>query len=158
FLAAGVTSLSYGFYLRTFPDQGSGENRSENSKSNAWLFKNRSRPEPEPHSWTAQFQIITTIIIDIALIFWALPIYANIAGQQAGKELASNLGVLPKVVVYSETSLGLMDPGIRTELIGKSITQYRYRYSNLRLLLYSDGRYLLIPDTWKPGRDPVFLL
>jgi hypothetical protein len=158
FLAAGITFLSYGFYIRTLGDQGPGENGSENPKANAWPIKKQSRPKPETHGWTAQFQIIVTLLIDIALIFWAVAVYANVAGQQAGKELASNLEVLPKVVVYSETSLGLTDPGVRTELIGQSITQYRYRYSNLRLLLYSAGRYLLIPDTWKQGRDPVFLL
>jgi len=150
FLAVGVTFLSYGFYVRRFWNKSSAENRRENPK--------RSHPKPETHIWAPQFQIIVTLLVDIALIFWAVAVYANVAGQQAGKELASNLGVLPKVVVYSETSLGLADPGVRTELIGQRITQYRYRYSNLRLLLYSAGRYLLIPDSWKQRRDPVFLL
>jgi hypothetical protein len=109
FLAIGVTLVSYGFYLYRFWAQGSSESRSSHPKPSAWPIKQRPHPEHDTGSRVAQFQIIATLVVDIALIFWAVAVYANIVGQQAGKQLASNLEVLPRVVVYSETSLGLTD-------------------------------------------------
>ncbi len=98
------------------------------------------------------------VVLDVFLIFWAVSVYASISGQQVGEQLASNLQAQPGVVVYSEMSLGLTAPGVTVARLSDSGSQYRYQYSELRLLLYSGGRYFLLSDDWEQGRDPVFLL
>jgi hypothetical protein len=98
------------------------------------------------------------VVLDVVLIFWAVAVQANISGQQVGEQLASNLQAQPSVVVYSQQSLGLTAPSVKVARLSGDGYQYRYRYSELRLLLYSDDRYFLLPDGWEQGRDPVFLI
>jgi hypothetical protein len=135
FLAAGVTLAGYGFYIRRL-----------------------AQHDSPSRGWTGRTQAIVLVILNVSLIFWIVSDYATIAGQQVGEQLASHLQAQPGVVVYSKMSLGLTAPGVTVARLPGSDNPYRYRYSNLRLLLYSDGRYFLLPYGWKQGRDPVFLL
>lgn len=132
--SVGVTLVGYGFHIRRF-----------------------TQPNPQPHKWSARIQIATLVGLNIAFIFWAVAVYANVTGQQAAEQLASHLGEQPGVTIYSEKSLGFTTP-IKVQQLPGHDSQYRYRYSNLKLLLYSSGRYFLAPDGWKRGRDPVFLI
>jgi hypothetical protein len=132
--AVGVTLVAYGFHIRSFV-----------------------QPNLQPHKWSARTQTATLVILNIALIFWAVAAYANITGQRAGELLASNLTAQPSVIIYSEKSLGLTTP-VKVQQLPGNDSQYRYRYSNLKLLLYSTGQYFLVPDNWKRGHDPVFLI
>jgi uncharacterized membrane protein len=132
--AVGVTLVAYGFHIRSFV-----------------------QPSPQSHKWPAKTQTATLVILNVALIFWAVAAYANITGQQAGEQLASNLAAQPSVTIYSEKPLGLTTP-VKVQQLPGNDSQYRYRYSNLKLLLYSAGQYFLVPDDWKRGRDPVFLI
>jgi hypothetical protein len=134
-LAVGVTLVGYGFRIRRL-----------------------AQPDLRSRGWSARTMTTMLVVLDIALIFWAVAVYASISGRQVGEQLVSSLGTEPRVVVYSEKALGLAAPGLKVEQLPESSYQYRYRYSNLRLLLYSSGRYFLLPDGWKQGRDPVFLL
>ncbi len=134
-LAIGVTLVGYGFRMH-----------------------GSSHPDPRPRNWWTHIQTTALVIVDIAFIFWAVAVYASAAGQQAAEQLASNLSAQPGVVVYSINSLDIAAPGVQVERIAGKDSQYRYRYSNLRLLLYSDGRYLVLPGSWRKGDDPVFLL
>lgn len=132
--AVGVTLIGYGFHIRSF-----------------------AQPNPQPHKWSARTQTATLVVLNIAFIFWAVAVYANITGQQAAERLASNLGGQPGVTIYSEESLGFTSP-VKVQQLPGHDSRYRYRYSNLKLVLYSTGQYFLVPDGWKRGRDPVFLI
>jgi len=41
---------------------------------------------------------------------------------------------------------------------GDSETKYRYKYSGLRLLLKSGGKYFLLPADWKENGGTVIIL
>jgi hypothetical protein len=134
-LAVGVTLVGYGLYIRRL-----------------------AQPHPPHRGWPDRIQAMVLIVLDVGLIFWVVTVYASVSGQQVGQRLASNLQAQPGVVVYSKTSLGLIAPRVTVARLSGSDNQYRYRYSELRLLLYSGGRYFLLPNGWKQGRDPVVLL
>jgi hypothetical protein len=134
-LAIGVTFVGYGFSILGI-----------------------ARPDLPRRRWRFRSQAIIVVILDIALLFWAVSVYASVSGQQAAAKLASSLGAQPGVVIYSESSLSLNAPGVEVSQLRGPGNQYHYRYSNLRFLLYSNGEYFLLPDGWKQGKDPVFLL
>ena len=133
-LAVGITLVGYGFHIRTL-----------------------AAADPQPHRWSARTQIATLVVLNIAFIFWAVAVYASITGQRSAYLLASNLGAQPGVIVYSEKSLDLTAPGVKVQQPPGNDSHYRYRYSNLKLLFYSNGRYFLLPIGWKRGRDPVLV-
>jgi hypothetical protein len=133
--AAGMTLVGYGIHIRHIAGTGQ-----------------------RAKSWHAQTQMAMLIVLDIIFIFWAVAVYAGIAGQQSANELAANLKAQPSVVVYSENSLGLSASGVRVRQLEGSGLQYKYEYSNLKLLFYSHGQYFLVPANWRRGRDPVILL
>lgn len=133
-IAVGVTLIGYGFHLYV-----------------------SSRPDPQPYAWSAWVQAVVIIALDIILIFWTVAVYAGITGEQDAKELAANLSAQPSVAIYSEDPLGLNPPAKAKELPA-SYSRYRYLYTNLKLLLYSSGRYFLVPDNWERGREPVLVV
>jgi uncharacterized membrane protein len=134
-LAVGVTLAAYGLNIRKL-----------------------ARPGSVRRSWRDMNQWLVVIMLDIALLFWTVSVYANTSGQRAGADFVSNLGAQPSVVVYSTNSLSLSASGVVVARLTGPGNQYHYRYSNLKLLLYSNGEYFLIPGNWKKGRDPAFLL
>jgi hypothetical protein len=133
-IAVGVTLVGYGFHLYS-----------------------ADRPNPQSRRLSARTQAAVVVVLDIVLIFWAVAVYANITGGQAAKQLASNLATQPSVAIYSEKPLGL-NPPAKVQQLPASYSQYRYLYTNLKLLLYSAGQYFLVPGDWKRGHDPVFLI
>ena len=134
-LAVGVTLAAYGPYIRRF-----------------------AQPGLPRRKWRDTNQGLIVVLLDIALLFWTVSVYANISGQQAGADFASKLGTQPGVVIYSINSLSLSAPGVEVRRLTGPGNQYHYRYSNLKLLLYSNGEYFLLSGNWRKGSDPAFLL
>ena len=59
---------------------------------------------------------------------------------------------------YSARRLHLAGPAIReTELRGPDAA-YRFRYSGLKLVVRSGGRWFLLPASWTPGNGAAALL
>ncbi|WUI02758.1 hypothetical protein OHR68_13425 [Spirillospora sp. NBC_00431] len=98
------------------------------------------------------------ITLALALGLWAVSVYAGLVGQDAARTLVHGMARRTTVTVYSKDDLGISAPGtaLRTEHLPSG--EYKFRYSGLRLLLYSDQRYILLPDGWARGRDPAFVL
>lgn len=71
--------------------------------------------------------------------------------------MASNVESLPAVTVYSERSLAL-DAVPSERLAVTETSRYTHRYFGLRLLLFSGGRYFLLPDTWTRETGIVVVL
>jgi hypothetical protein len=157
FLLAGVNLVAYGFYIRRHADGSAQKEASRDRNTDQSSSAGRPRSRPDEHGW-AGMQATVLLIVDIVLIFWTVAVYANFQGQNDAELLASNLATKPRVVVYAETPLNLTDPHVTIERLPARGGLPQYRYSNLRLLLYSDGRYFLLPDNWKRGHDPVILL
>jgi hypothetical protein len=91
--------------------------------------------------------------------FWGVSIYADALGRGRALALGENVDrLLPAVRVYSERSLGI-DPDVAVrERLPDADARYAYRYSGLRLLVRSDGKYYLIPDGWTRASGRVVVL
>lgn len=87
--------------------------------------------------------------------FWAVSVYATRVGQDFGRSVEAFPGQRPRVTLYSERDLALAPPARATRLRGE---RYTVRYTDLRLLIYASDRYVLLPDGWRRGRDPVYLI
>ncbi|WP_433333289.1 hypothetical protein [Spirillospora sp. CA-294931] len=100
------------------------------------------------------------IALAVTLILWTVSVYAGLAGRDAARLAILGLGNRTSVTVYSEDDLGFAAPGtgLRAERLAAPEGRYKYRYTGLRLLLYSDKRYILLPDRWVRTRDPVFVI
>lgn len=90
-------------------------------------------------------------------LFWSLAIYAGIHGAREAQRIAQQPASLPGVVVFSPDPLFLHGSRIReTVLIGDQGRRY-YRYDGLHLLVRADGRYILLPENWRPGMRAMIL-
>jgi len=58
--------------------------------------------------------------------------------------------------VYARTDLHL-EAAEATSWAGAQ-GDYLFRYTGLRLLMYSGDRYFLVPDGWRPGSGPLVVL
>jgi len=88
-----------------------------------------------------------TLVVAMAL-FWAAGDYAAAVGRGRAAELAGSLHARPQVVLYSDRTLGITAPGVRTLRCSGESAAYRYRYSGLVLLLNSNGQYVFLPTGW----------
>jgi hypothetical protein len=119
-------------------------------------FAYMRRPPGKPgNDRLMRAQVSVVVALNVLLLFWTAALWSDISGVQEAEYVQSHLGNLTGVSVYSQQPLGLDGVHV-TKLPGAN--QYPYRYTGLRFLLYSSGQYFLLPDSWKPGHDPVFLL
>ncbi|WP_374970750.1 hypothetical protein [Terrabacter sp. BE26] len=88
-----------------------------------------------------------TLVVAMAL-FWAAGDYAAAVGRGRAAELAGSLHARAQVVLYSDKTLGIAAPGVRTLRCSGESAAYRYRYSGLVLLLNSNGQYVFLPVGW----------
>lgn len=85
---------------------------------------------------------------------------AQWSGRGLAGEQAQRLDELSSVIVDSKQRLFLpADAGVRErDLTGAATDQpYRFRYSNLRLLIQGDGAMFLVPGTWSPAATTIML-
>jgi hypothetical protein len=157
-LGAGVTIVWYADYLRGQQNEGakgkgkkgqSREARTQKARTQKGRAESRS-------SLLSRAEAVALIAVDVLLIFWVVAVYADNNGTQYSEQL--KLRSLPGVVVYSSDPLGLAAPGLSVKKLAPGQSRYSYRYSGLKYLLYSSGQYFLLPDGWKRGHDPVFVL
>jgi hypothetical protein len=103
-------------------------------------------------SWeTAALWVVLTLSA-----FWAISDFALLTGRGAARFTGNNLSLRPAVTIFSTERLGLSGPGVDTEALAAS-ERYRFRYTGLRILLRTGGRFLLVPEGWEPGAA-VFLI
>jgi hypothetical protein len=91
--------------------------------------------------------------------FWGMSIYADALGR--GRAMALGAAVreeLPAVRVYSERSLGLADAVAHVDRLTGPDERYPHRYSGLRLLVQSGGKYFLVPDGWTRESGTLIVL
>lgn len=98
-----------------------------------------------------------TILIAFLFLmaFWTVSLYAPKLGWQTALGMRHDLRT--RVDVFSDRALDLTGPGVTYSLLPAG-GRFQYRYTGMLLLLYSHGRYFLLPDGWKRRRDPVYLL
>jgi hypothetical protein len=90
--------------------------------------------------------------------FWTASTYAEALGQGRAARAAATLSTRPHVIVFAPKRLDITGAGvIERALTGENLA-YRYRYSGLRLLIRSGGKYFLLPDGWTRSNGTAIVL
>jgi hypothetical protein len=98
------------------------------------------------------------VVFVLVMLFWSVAVYAQASGVREAARVAATISRRPDVTVYSARRLHLEGPTIReTELPGPDAA-YRYRYSGLKLVVRSGGKWSLLPASWTPGNRGAALL
>jgi len=87
--------------------------------------------------------VLTAVVLVISG-FWAATIYAQDLGLEAARSIDASVGRLPLVSVFSAEPLDLPGRDVIASRITVEDQEYRYRYSGLSLLTYSNGRWFVI--------------
>ena len=120
------------------------------------------RGEPDPwvgaSAWPTRAFAILAILVGIYFVFAASGIYAQQIGINRAKNIAVTLPFRPAVFVYSSERLMLDLPGVLETKTSLSAASEQYRYSGLRLLIWADGKYFLLPDGWTYRDGTVIIL
>ncbi|WP_439659005.1 hypothetical protein ACSHWB_42605 [Lentzea sp. HUAS TT2] len=102
--------------------------------------------------WTFTF-----VLASIGL-FWAVNDYSAAVGAARGYEYQTNLGTLPRTVVFSAKDIGISGPGVTATACTAADSAYRFRYDGLVLVLQSAGQSLLLPREWNQRDGTAFVL
>ena len=112
---------------------------------------------PLPTWQTPLTKAFVAVLVTISL-FWSASNYAEILGEWLAHSTRSQLPGLTRVVVYSPKQLLIDAPAVKEERLGGPDAAYRYRYTGLRLLEHTGGRYFLISDGWTEQYGVVVML
>lgn len=112
---------------------------------------------PEVPDWERAGYVIVTLLVILSL-FWGMTLYAGALGTGRAQALENNLAARPGVKIYSKQSLALRHPAIVETKLETLDSDYRFEYSGLRLLVYSAGKYFLLPDNWTHESGTTFVL
>jgi hypothetical protein len=137
-LGTGIVLLAYGVYF-------GGRVRG------AGFFYQRGRREVDP-LLVASLALVGVVVF--LSLFWATKDIAQALGRDQARDLEHSLSTQPGAIIFSERRLYL--PGASESALGAS--GYRFRYTGLRLLVRSGGRYFLIPDGWSRTGGIVVVL
>ncbi|MGZ4617612.1 MAG: hypothetical protein ACXV3F_02565 [Frankiaceae bacterium] len=131
--AAGLLLVLYAFYLR------------------------QARPGavPLPPGRDSLLRVGTLVVVAVAL-FTAAANYATVDGTQLARAFQQQLPTMTRVVVYSSDALHINAPGVDVQpLPGRPA---KFRYTGLRLLEHTGGRYFLVSDGWTRKYGVVVVL
>jgi hypothetical protein len=138
-LGTGLGLLAYGAHLR-----GQAPER-------------RAATAAVPGMLLAARRTVVAIFV-LVMLFWSVAVYAQARGTREAARVAATISRRPDVTVYSAKRLHLEGPTIReTELRGPDAA-YRFRYSGLKLVVRSGGKWFLLPASWTPGNRGAALL
>jgi hypothetical protein len=101
---------------------------------------------------------LVAVLVTINLL-WAITYFADALGRGDGYRLAArHFSDQPAAVIYSTKRL-FLDPfgGVDETSLGDKDAAYKFRYSNLRLLIRSGGKYFLVPSGYSTA-DPVVIV
>jgi hypothetical protein len=140
-LAGGVLLTWYGIWLR--------------AQAKVRRTGGSSSKLPDWHG--ALTKTLIALFVTLSL-FWAVSNYATLVGERLGRGLSADLPQLAQVVVYSPERLGIAAPGVREAALSGSAAAYRFRYTGLRLLEHTGGKYFLVSDGWTPRFGVVVVL
>jgi cytochrome bd-type quinol oxidase subunit 2 len=110
-------------------------------------FVLRRRPVALSTAELTQLRLAASSLMVLLLfvsLFWSVQRYAYVKGGDLARQLVRDLAYRPDVTIYSAKRLQLASPVTETDLGGDS-AEYRFRYTGLKLLFKSDGRYFLRP-------------
>jgi hypothetical protein len=86
-------------------------------------------------------------------LFWSTAVYAQLSGQRLAVAWANAPRTQPSATILSEKDLKLTGHGIIATRLSFDGKGFEYQYDGLRLLVYSNSRWFLYPDSW--SSDPL---
>jgi len=100
--------------------------------------------------------LVRRVLIGAGLLialFWSTAVYAQLSGERLAEDWAAKPRQRPSATILSEKDLKLTGYGITATRISSDDEGYKYRYDGLRVLVYSNSRWFLYPDSW--NSDPL---
>lgn len=127
-----------------------------------WILRyertpNQPKADRTVPAWERSGYVIAAMLALLG-IFWASSLYAAALGRGRAQILAENLSSQPAVTVFSVKSLGISAPGVTATKITTGSSAYKFRYSGLRLLIHSAGKYFLLNDEWSHQHGVTIVL
>jgi hypothetical protein len=86
-------------------------------------------------------------------LFWSTAVYAQLSGERLAEDWATKPKGRPSATILSEKDLKLTGYGITATRLSFDDEGYEYKYEGLRVLVYSNSRWFLYPDSW--NSDPL---
>ncbi len=86
-------------------------------------------------------------------LFWSTAVYAQLSGERLAEDWATKPRGRPSATILSEKDLKLTGYGIAATRLSFDDEGYEYKYEGLRVLVYSNSRWFLYPDSW--NSDPL---
>lgn len=111
--------------------------------------RRRAGTDRLPPTAASTTRLVVVLLLLTITLFWEVSNYASWTGHRAGVRLIENLDCRPDAVVYSEQRLHLGGEGVTEDVLHDPDF---FRYSGMKLLLHSGGRYFLLSADW--GNDP----
>ncbi|HJW00586.1 MAG TPA: hypothetical protein VJ617_15955 [Arthrobacter sp.] len=100
---------------------------------------------------------VCVVLLVVLALFWACSSYAGALGTGRSRAFAEDLGSRPAVTVYSVHSLA-MGGSVREERIVLVDSKYGFKYTGLRFLTLSSGKYFLLPADWSRNAGVAIVL
>jgi hypothetical protein len=137
----GIALLAYALYLLGCLDV------SERPQSSP-AIDTRNRP----------MGIVLVALLIVLSLFWTASTYAQALGRGRAAQAAATLYTRPQVIVFAPKRLGIEANGVLEHRLTGGDSAYRYRYSGLRLLIRSGGKYFMLPDRWTRSSGAAIVL
>lgn len=121
-------------------------------------------PVGTPHSGAgrgpSRISVTRLSLIATALLaaFWAESVYARQAGERFAEYTARTPSSRPAAVVYSKDQLQIFGPGVQVVRLGGTAPAYRFRYAGLRLLIFANARWILVPEGWTRSNGAIIIV
>jgi hypothetical protein len=102
--------------------------------------------------------VMLVALLIVLSAFWTASTYADALGRGRAARLAAALSARPHVTVFAPKRLSIDAGGVTERRLTGDDLAYRYRYSGLRLLIRSGGKYFLLPDRWTRSSGAAIVL
>ncbi|MEJ1178625.1 MULTISPECIES: hypothetical protein [unclassified Pseudarthrobacter] len=100
---------------------------------------------------------VAVVLLVVVALFWACSSYAGALGTGRSREYAQDLERRPAVTVYSMQSLAL-GSSVTEEKISTPGSKYGFKYTGLRFVTLSSGKYFLLPADWSRSAGVAIVL
>ncbi|MDJ0349104.1 hypothetical protein [Cryobacterium sp. PH29-G1] len=106
-----------------------------------------------------QRAVETTLVLCIVtlLLFWGTADFAQTVGRSLAARYEQSVGTLPRAELVSPHRLAINSPGVTERSVGTADAPL-YRYSGLRLLVLSNGRFFFLHDGWTLARGRIVIV
>jgi hypothetical protein len=95
------------------------------------------------------------VLLVMMNFFWGATMYAAALGTGRSESLL--ITNRPSVTIFSKQSLGLSG-SVRKDPVEDPDSLYKYRYTQLRLLIQSNDKYFLVTEGWTPLEGSTIVL